>query len=114
MVDKSDVRALLDALKRARREIQGFDRLSEKQKAIVEYAEYKYAELRQSLRNTKLYAPLTCTMLIHRIRMTVSVTPRSAFPWAAISAIPGARVGRGKMLFDQQYALSTLVKGIQN
>ena len=112
MVDKSDVGALLDALKRARREVRGFNRLTDKQKAIAEYAEHKYSELRRSLRQTGQYAALTCTMLIHRIRMTVSVTPRSAFPWAAIGAIPGARVGRGRMLFKQQYSFTTSVKGI--
>lgn len=112
MATNRNADAILDALHRLRREIRGVHRLPEKRQQAIDLIEHRYAELRRELGATKLYAPLSCVMLIHRLVLTVSVSPRSAFPWTAIGAIPGARVGRGRMLFKRQYGLSTPIRGV--
>lgn len=72
----------------------------------------RYAEMREQVRQTGNYEPLSCRMLIHRVVLTVDLTPWSRFPWKAFEAIPGARIGKSKSLWKYHYALATPIRGI--
>jgi hypothetical protein len=109
------VKAIGEALESIRRQLrEEHTQLTPKMLEAQRLLDRRYAAMREQLRATGQYAPLSCQMLIHRVVLTVDMFPRKAFPWAAFSKMPGAEVGKRKRIWNQSYRFATRIKGIPN
>jgi hypothetical protein len=89
-------------------------RVPEKMLAASEAAERLHIQMRKALRRSRKFEPLRCTMLIHRVILTVDYHPINDFFAEWLSRIPGLLLGPAKRLWRQHYAFVRRISGIAN
>jgi hypothetical protein len=103
--------AALDARERIRQRLcEEHLRANRKQLEALRTLRRRYKKMREELRKTGQYDPLSCEARIHRVIVTSQIFPSKAFPWKALGKLPGARVFKPRRIFGQTYTEVTLIR----
>jgi hypothetical protein len=106
----------IEAARSARERIQRRQRRSanvpEKIQAVRDAQLRRYERMRESLRRLGKLAAVRCTMLLHRVVLSVAFTPRNVFLEEWLQRIPGVRLGKPTALWNQTYSFTRKISGL--